>query len=89
MKTQARSQNLPHRRCWEGNGAGTEGLASQWLAQLGSDTIGGVLFRLQTGAWCGCTLRGSTQQLTKADAETHRGTLDGAQGVKWRSWGRD
>jgi hypothetical protein len=35
----------------------------------------------ETGPYHNCPLRGSTQQLTKTDAETHSETLDGAHEV--------
>ena len=35
------------------------------------------------------SLRGSTQKLTKTDAETNSQTLDGAQGVLLKCWDND
>lgn len=46
-----------------------------------------VLLRLQTGVSHDCPLRGSTQQLTEADAETHRQTLNEAWGLLWKELG--
>jgi hypothetical protein len=34
-------------------------------------------------------LRGSTQKLLETDAETHSQTLEGAQGLLWKSQGKD
>ena len=38
-----------------------------------------ILLRFQTGA--SCFLRGSTQELTQTDADTHSQTVDGAWGL--------
>jgi hypothetical protein len=34
-----------------------------------------------------CPLRDSTQQLTETVADTHNQTLNGGQGLLWKSWG--
>ncbi|EDL18955.1 mCG145970, partial [Mus musculus] len=36
-----------------------------------------------------CPLKGSIQQLTETDAQTHSQTLGRALGVLWKSWGKD
>ena len=43
----------------------------------------------QTGTYYNCFLSVSTQQLTETDVETHSQTLDGAQEVLWKRWGKD
>jgi hypothetical protein len=44
-----------------------------------------ILLCLQTGVEHGCPLRGSTQQLTQTDADTHSQTMDGAWGLLLKS----
>lgn len=34
-------------------------------------------------------LRGSTQQLTETDGDTHSQILDGGWEVLWKSWGKE
>ena len=36
-----------------------------------------------------CLLRGSTQQLTETDAETHCQTVDRARKIMWKNWGEE
>lgn len=49
------------------------------------DTINYNLLCLQTGDQNNCSLKGSTQQLTDTDENTHSQTLDRAQGILWKS----
>ena len=51
-----------------------------------SDTISDTLLCLQTGAQHNCPLRGSIQQLTEIEADTHTQTLDEVPGLSWKSW---
>ena len=60
-------------RLWESQA--TRGLVTAPIP----DTINDTLICLQTGACC--PLRGSTQQPTQTDKETHGQTVDGAWGL--------
>lgn len=53
------------------------------------DTINNTQFRLQIGAQHKGPLRGSIQQPMVTEAETHSQTVDGAQGILWKSWRKD
>jgi hypothetical protein len=44
---------------------------------------------LQAEAYHNCSLRGSTQQLTKTDVDAYTQTLDRCWGFLWKSWRRD
>ena len=48
-----------------------------------------LLWDIQTGTYQKCSLRVFTQQLPKTDKETHHQTLDGSQGLLWKSWEED
>ena len=54
-------------------------------SQPAAGTINYNLLCLQTGDQNNCSLKGSTQQLTDTDENTHSQTLDRAQGILWKS----
>ena len=56
-------------------------------ANTNPNAINDTVLCLQTGACY--PLRGSTQQLTQTDADTHSQTVDGAWGLLWKNRRKD